>query len=191
MAHTCPRVWHSSTPTAHGQCWTCRGTLWEGRALTAVLWGQGYRQLGWAGFWGLQEEVRGGGSSSWQQHPTCSLAVTVAEGFARGQAGAPCLSQNHVPCQKPFVSDVWLLNPVLPGLEVGGERGGWEGAGRLLRAGSTSQSWRQPQLSKQGLPPAWDVGSAGGVPSTPRRPWRGKPLCRDWSSILSCIPHTS
>lgn len=64
------------------------------------------------------------GPLSWQQHPACLPAVAAAGASAHGRAGAQCLSQNLIRCQKPFVCDVWLPKPVVPGLEAGGEQGG-------------------------------------------------------------------
>lgn len=104
---------------------TSRGTVGKESPPSGAL------ETGGAGSWGAQGS---GGYSrrwvaviphpGWQQHPACSLAAAVAEGSVRGRARARCLSQNRVPCQKPFVCDVWLPKPVLPGLEVGGEWGG-------------------------------------------------------------------
>lgn len=93
------------------------------------------------------------GPLSWQQHAACLPAVAAVGASARGRAGAQCLSQNLIRCQKPFVCDVWLPKPVVPGLEAGGEQGGCRELAVPLGAGTSPSSPCQASC----LPGMWEV----------------------------------
>ena len=156
-----PRAWHPGTATARGRCWPRWGARWEGRPLPVVLWGQGGQAAG------VGRGLGAAGGGAWRWFPPAGSSIPPARRQWLRQE-APLMVRQEPGAFLKTTSPVKSLLFLICGCRSQSCQGWrWGGAGTMPRAGSASRSWHQPQLSRQGLLPARDVGG-GGVFPTPR-----------------------